>query len=570
MDNKINDLIDKMNLEETKAVLRNVLRKVPDKLDDIVLEIINDTIGGNDPKITLISNEEINLKMDFFYKKFNLITENELYFYCSWEDDYESYDYWNDNGEWRYWDNDGVGTIINDAFDFAVTLVNMKRYADASKIFDLIFYTDYCAYDEDGGDNIELSLKELNDNNLINFNVDNLYLYIIYSNYQANVTENRAKVIYEYLKNKEFKEVKIKEAFKLGLEVVNEEKKFWEDLIVLLSNNEGDREYELLIEAFESNDEEFAKIFELPEIIYKTHPKLFFDYLKDLDENEEYFEIIESGDEILEKIDDNLVVRSEMALVIAKANIFFVNDTDKYLFEIFKSNSNCINLLRIILNKSCFDKYRDEIIKCVNKDYSNVQNKYETPRELWLNCIYKDEYRLLNFFLGNFDDVINCVKNNNNYLGWSNSFVKYSVYLLLLYLYDGDIPTSSINMIASSVFDKINGHDKKLELFDNDIFGVDILSPFFEIFRRWKNKFKMDDDLKEEIMACLKQVIENRVDAIVGNGYRGSYYKAALLVVAYSDILKVHNIEEGNEFVAYYHTRHSRKSAFRKELRELI
>ena len=107
-----------------------------------------------------------------------------------------------------------------------------------------------------------------------------------------------------------------------------------------------------------------------------------------------------------------------------------------------------------------------------NKDYSNVQNKYETPRELWLNCIYKDEYRLLNFFLGNFDDVINCVNNNNNYLGWSNSFIKYSVYLLLLYLYDGDIPTSSINMIASSVFDKINGHDKKLELFDDDIFDM--------------------------------------------------------------------------------------------------
>ena len=32
--------------------------------------------------------------------------------------------------------------------------------------------------------------------------------------------------------------------------------------------------------------------------------------------------------------------------------IKFCEDTDKYLFEIFKSNSNCINLLRIILNKS--------------------------------------------------------------------------------------------------------------------------------------------------------------------------------------------------------------------------
>ena len=115
-----------------------------------------------------------------------------------------------------------------------------------------------------------------------------------------------------------------------------------------------------------------------------------------------------------------------------------------------------------------------------------------------------------------------------------------------------------------------NGRGAKLELFDDDIFNGDILSPCFEIFRRWKENFKRDEEVKEEIMACLKQVIENRVDAIVGTGYRGSYYKAALLVVAYADIIGVKSPDDGREFVEYYHTRYSRMRAFRKELRELV
>lgn len=94
-----------------------------------------------------------------------MIRDEELYLRCSWEEDYENY--WTGDGIWHYYDEDCVGIIINDAYEFAVNLVNMKRYEDANKVFDLIFYTKYWAIDEDCGDSIDLNLKDMKDNDLI-------------------------------------------------------------------------------------------------------------------------------------------------------------------------------------------------------------------------------------------------------------------------------------------------------------------------------------------------------------------------------------------------------------------
>ena len=568
MNNKFNDLIEEMNLEQAKTILKNVLRKVPDSSQDIVLEIINDTMNKKDIDFKSMSEDEINIKMNFFEEKFNLIRDEELYLRCSWEEDYD--DYWSGNGEWYYYDDDCIGIIINDAYDFGVNLVNMKRYEDASKVFDLIFYTKYWAIDEDGGDSIAPSLKEMKENNLIDIDVDELYLYIIYSNYLANKKEDRAKVIYEYLKTREFESVNIIDAFKLGLEVIDNERDFWNDLLIILSNTEGNREYSLIIKALEAMEEPFVYLYKLPEVIYKTHPKLFLDYLKELENDGEVLEIVDNGDKILERIDDKLTVRSDIALVIARANMVMGNDYHKYFLECFKSDSNCINLLRIILEDGCFDKYKDDIIKIINNNCSSINDNYNLPTELRKNVINENNYRLLNFFLGNFEDTIDYLKNNKTYLGWSSDFIRTCVDLFLLYLYDGDTPTVSINRVTSNLFSVINFHNKEIKLFDDSIFDGDILCPYFEIYRRWKQKFIIDDKIRKEILLLLKNIINERVEAIVGNSYRHSYFKAALLIVAYADIISVHDIEEGNKFIEYYKTKHSRKTAFRKELKELM
>lgn len=57
---------------------------------------------------------------------------------------------------------------------------------------------------------------------------------------------------------------------------------------------------------------------------------------------------------------------------------------------------------------------------------------------------------------------------------------------------------------------------------------------------------------------------------MVSNGYRGSYFKTAILVVALGEVLESHNIQKKQEFVNIYHQKYSRRSAFRKELNKYM
>lgn len=68
-----------------------------------------------------------------------------------------------------------------------------------------------------------------------------------------------------------------------------------------------------------------------------------------------------------------------------------------------------------------------------------------------------------------------------------------------------------------------------------------------------------------------KNEIGRRVDGIVSNKYRGSYHKAAALLVAMAETLTNRDKrQQGLEFIEKYRTRYSRHSAFRRELKYAI
>ena len=51
--------------------------------------------------------------------------------------------------------------------------------------------------------------------------------------------------------------------------------------------------------------------------------------------------------------------------------------------------------------------------------------------------------------------------------------------------------------------------------------------------------------------------------------YRKSYYKAALVVVAYGEMISSQNMGTKEEYIKYFTNKYSRRSAFKGELNEL-
>ena len=197
--NKFNKNIEGMNLEQLKDIIMNVIRKIPETKYEEILDIFNKNID-------IISEKEIKEKIEEYDKKFKQIDDFELYFHATRYEDYgEYYNAWGGDWVWEYTDDDDIGILIKKATLFAVDLINKNQYKYAKELIDKILYTNYQVLDDDGGDDFEISLHELEENHLVDINVNILCLYAIYATYQCTSESNRAKYIYEYFKSDNFK-----------------------------------------------------------------------------------------------------------------------------------------------------------------------------------------------------------------------------------------------------------------------------------------------------------------------------------------------------------------------------
>ena len=80
----------------------------------------------------------------------------------------------------------------------------------------------------------------------------------------------------------------------------------------------------------------------------------------------------------------------------------------------------------------------------------------------------------------------------------------------------------------------------------------------------------MYNKIQNKYIDWLKDIIDKRVDAIVSNSHRKSYFKAAILVIALNEVLESNDIQNKDDFINYYYKKYSRHSAFRRELNKYI
>lgn len=540
--NKFNKNIEGMNLEQLKDIIMNVIRKIPETKYEEILDIFNKNID-------IISEKEIKEKIEEYDKKFKQIDDFELYFHATGYEDYgEYYNSWGGDWVWEYTDDDDIGILIKEATLFAVDLINKKQYKYAKELIDKILYTNYQVLDDDGGDDFEISLHELEENHLVDINVNILCLYAIYTTYQCTSESNRAKYIYEYFKSDNFKNMSIEDSFKLGTEILLDIDKFWNNWIVFLLTKSGDIEYRLLKEAFEYNN--YNNYEKYIDKILENHPKIYIDIFNFLIKGHKINEIIEIGNKVLPKLDKDLIIRNDISLYLAK---YDNKNKEKYIIEAFKSQTDIPNLFRII-NNGYLKKYEKEINEyiCITNENRNFK-----ITELERNTVTKENYNYLKFFTGNFEDFFKeCLKVKNS-LGWSGSFIQYAIYLWLLY-FNKNIDSKVYNNILTQTFNKLGFKDNTLFL-DED---------YSIVFEKWKVQFKIYD--KNKYIDWLKDIIDKRVDAIVSNSHRKSYFKAAILVVALNEVLESNDIQNKDDFINYYYKKYSRHSAFRRELNKYM
>lgn len=516
-----------------------------------------------------MSQEFVDEKMQILRKWMNQIDEGELYLDV---DEYENYSdsYWDRDWVTEYYDNQGIGDKVEYMIRFAQDCVYDRKYQEAHEIYEWLWKMSVSTDPEYECDPVEL--EQLSENKIIHTDMQQVALLTLYADYQIQEPENRAEDIYLYFSIYTFQKLHIQDMFGIGREELRGTEQFWEDWIALLQTKSGEVESRLLQEAV-LYQEGIDGLVKMADKNCDVHPSLYFSAMQEYNKKHDYLQIEKIGERAIEKIDSKLKIRSKIALMAAYA-ASCLGHTEKqiqFCWECFRSDSTERNFLRLFGIPQMAEEYgmRGHEVLCSREKGNPAE--YIRNSELERNIVGDYGYYTLSFYMGDFQKVKAASKNPQGSLGWSGSFIRYGIRLILLYLYKNPLPSKAAAGIAGYVGFP-DGNDLSLQMdFENEIAEESLrlkVSIFWNYFQRWKKHFQIPEEEKNTYFTWAEKIVYSRADAIVSGQHRRHYGEVAELLALVAE-LKESMGETGAKQMIFqeYKKKFPRHSSFQAEMR---
>ncbi|WP_227003921.1 hypothetical protein [Salicibibacter halophilus] len=294
---------------------------------------------------------------------------------------------------------------------------------------------------------------------------------------------------------------------------------------------------------------EFAKVYA------EQFPKAYVDWIEALEHEGDSASVIEAASEGLTNIPSNYAVRAEVAEKLAKVGE--EREDDKLRFtgfrESFHSNPSMEYLLDLYLmarKEDCFAEINDEaekrLLELEKEDRDFTFRNIERRRSMFQEWVLIHA-RLL---AGKHEKVFRMCEGRDS-LGWS--FGSNPKPVMLIFLMD--------------VLSKRNKRSKIINDQWRYTIGSSELDKYMKIIDYVKETIELTHEQDRFYLDWCKTEAGSRIDAIVGSQKRGSYHKAAKILVAMAETLASRGtVQDGNDFIEKYRLKYPRHSAFKKEL----
>ena len=185
------------------------------------------------------------------------------------------------------------------------------------------------------------------------------------------------------------------------------------------------------------------------------------------------------------------------------------------------------------------------------------------------NRLQDRSYYFILFFEGCFSTVISEGMNVKEPLGWSSTFMKEGISLLLLLLYEGtgDLPEGLKMMLSRIVF---------ASSFDVDSFCIgeyrsqdmDDTELFWSLFSKWKDAQILSKEEAEKMLIFSEQLIAKRTAGIMNANRRNYYGECAAFIAALGEVKESRGANcSKKQIMEQYKIEYSRMRAFHQELR---
>ncbi len=498
-----------------------------------------------------------------------------------WDDWYNS-----DANQVFFTDPQGILKDIDKATELIHSCVDREEYQAGCKLAEIVSvlevmtegdYDDYYAS--------PLRMLDLSDYRLLEGDFKRLVRECLYLTYMGNAIEERADELFCMMGNFAYYEIRLEDIMQSGNNDLPEFDEFLRLWIAYLGKQRGSKAEGLLEEAqmmlqddemMLENAREFAAV----------HPSLYVQLLQMKLVSGEDLKMLRIGQEALDKVSSSLTIRSEIALLTAEyaCKLSDSSEAEKCWLEAFRSNPTVVNYLRIRCCAADWSRYEAEVALIYQQIYRQSKeagyNRYYESGPQEKVGLDKNDYCFLLFFDGQFDSLYTVGMSEKKALGWSSTFMKEGLALMLLLLYKdqgAELPPGLQEMLRNTVsacgftsqeFYRGTVHSQAEDDNDNKSDNKIDFSVFGDLFKQWKNRVLLSEDEIKTWHNRINKWIALRISGIMENNRRNYYGECAAFIAAFG--------ETGNslgffsskyDIMEQYRNGYARRSSFVKELR---
>lgn len=527
---QVNARLNNFSLDDLRLVILEWATKLPTaKREEFLRKLVlpqNTSMNGSEG-----SNEHILEELTLFADQ---VKDGEFYEGYGW--DYEIED------ERAFGDESWVEEVEN-FFIEANEAFRSGNYELATKIYEVLLpllsdYSEYLPAQDDVEDMINTDLNEAR----------SCYLRVTYLSSSPHERCERMLKVVENIQFDIGDSVNLQAMINTDTEPIPDFNDFLLSWIELLKKHHGQHVKFLLREAVKlSGGMKAIAEFALDE--GATHPEAFIDWIAALEQEKNYQQMIYAAEKGLEKVVGvHFLLRAEIAKALAKAGIG-INNLEIQLKgwqEAFYSDPSLSRLLSLLAIAEQKNIYHEEIETAINKTKTaKISDNLQT--QLFL-------------LAGKYQEAFKFCKNKKA-LGWTYGHNPKILVIpfFLKYLAKSETQNSGVSLLWDWALintrgywfgseDLIKGYQQAMD----KIFETIHLTPKEE---------------KKYLEWCIKETGE-RIDAIVKNQYRKSYYKAAMLLIATAETLIIQGKKSvGRDFFLKYKQRYPHHRRFQQEVK---
>ena len=465
----------------------------------------------------------------------------------------ETWDDWSDEEEeYEFSDPDGLLDDIESAFAAMHECLDKEEYGKGLELARALSCLEVKISGECLDFDDAFDIADLIDNDLLPINLEQCVCEAVCLAYMAG--EKKAEDMLAIMKGFDCYSFSLEDILRIAPKEMNLEKLLpeWIEALAKCPAKDTDK---LLVEA-QNMLQDDGQALKYASRYAASHPALYLNILQW--EKPDRTELMKIGLKAIKEVPLDNPTRSKIALLTARYAFAAHDDQTREMcwLEAFRTSPSVANYLRLRLLAQNWDTEREKIRTIYEACYSA---KYAWEQKPLASLMFFDE---------RFEEMQNRFMAAREGIGWSSTFMKEGMALLLMLLNKGGAQGPGMKAMISKATDGCSFDREEYCMGMDACEEVETEGLFKDCFEQWKENVTVDALECDTWIKRLEHWIALRVSAIMAANRRNYYWECAAYIAAFGEMLQSRGTADAKETVMQqYRREYPRRRAFHEELR---